>query len=195
MAESGAMGCHCTILVIGDEPRTAPLTDALARGPFLTRRLTPRQALRSPGSCLDADLVLWVFQPGSHPSLESETHAAGVGALHVRWSATDAEVGPLVFRGFGPCPACLAASVTCSPDGADPLFGAWTCSWAALQCASLLKSRRSELVGASWRWDLREAALTLARWPRRPDCPVPGCVQPRCPITSSTDSPYLLTFD
>lgn len=189
------MSSRSFVLVIGDEPPAKALMAALAQGRVLTRHSTARQAIRSPGAFLDADLVVWAFRPGLHPALEGEAHASGAGALYVRWNAEEAEVGPFVYRGLGPCPACLAPSSTALTAGSDPLLGAWACAWAALQCSALMSRHTSELVAASWRWNLHDPALVLAGWPRRHGCPVPGCVQPRSPSTSSTPSPYRVTFD
>lgn len=167
-----------SILVLGPPAPAAHLAAAFGPARLSTHSVTTEQALRSPGSTLGADLVVFTDPPGSHPMLEAEAYAAAAAMLHVWWDAGQAEVGPFTRQGLGPCPACLAGSATQTGAGCCAALAAWACSLAALESSALLRSGRSELVGASWRWSTRAPGLSLAVWPARPHCPTPGCAQP-----------------
>lgn len=166
------------VAVLGASQHTSGIRDALARLQLRVTTMTSRQALVSPGATLASPLAVFTWPPGRRPPLEAEAYAQGIAALHVSWDAAVAEVGPLVARRLGPCPGCLAASPSPARQGLNPSLGAWACATAALQAHALLHHNTSDLVGTSLRWRLEAPGLVVASWPRRPDCPVPGCAQP-----------------
>nr|WP_139280288.1 hypothetical protein [Tessaracoccus bendigoensis] len=165
------------VRVVGAQHRTTVVARALATGGLHCRCLTPGEATRRPGSILGAHIIVWAFPPGSHPTIEAEGYASGAIGCYAHWGSESAEVGPITVEGAGPCPACLHASPAEPGDHTDPLLGMWAAALAALQCDALLRTGRSELIGASWRWRLGAPGLALARWPGRCDCRAVECGQ------------------
>lgn len=159
------------------------LADALQRVELLTVAMTSREALGSPGATSASPLAVFAWPPGHRPTLEAETYAQQVGVLHVQWDGAQAQVGPFVTRGHGPCPGCLSAT---GPAGTAPrrpragslALAAWASSLAALQAQAVLHHHTSDLIGASLAWQLANPGLQVIDWARRHDCPVRGCAQP-----------------
>ncbi|NHB85919.1 hypothetical protein G7085_18970 [Tessaracoccus sp. HDW20] len=172
------MGTGADLCVIGHPRRVSRIAEALSAAGLLSRGLTPREAHDAPGSVLGAEIIVWAFSPGTHPTLEAEGYAGGAIGLYAHWDDESAEVGPVCVPGRGPCAACLRRTTPPRRGGLNPLLGSWTAAWAALHCDALLRTGSTELVGASWAWRLTRPGLTLRGWPRLPGCIVPDCGQP-----------------
>lgn len=164
------------VMVVGPPSGSGPLCSSLRRAGLAAVPLDPNRALRQPGWLTDAALAVFVGRPGTHPTLEAEAYVESIGAVHVSWDDSAAEVGPFVAPGAGPCPRCLASSRRQGP-GTDPGLEAWATSWAALQAAAILGGC-TDLVGASWAWRLASPGLGLVAWRARPECTVASCRQP-----------------
>jgi len=172
------MGTGSDLCVIAHPRRATPIAAALTSAGLLSRGLTPRQAHDAPGSILGAEIIVWGFSPGTHPTLEAEAYTGGTIGLYAQWDDESAEVGPVCAPGRGPCTACLRRTRWSPRGGLNALLGSWAAAWVALHCDALLRTGSTELVGASWVWDLSHPGLALRRWPRRSCCTVPGCGQP-----------------
>ncbi|AQX14792.1 hypothetical protein BCR15_02280 [Tessaracoccus lapidicaptus] len=165
-----------TVVLIGPVDMTTPVEAALRRLPLRPATLTPAAALRRPGWCVGAALTVFTSLPGAQPTLEAECYAHATGALHVTWDDESALVGPFVAPGYGPCPSCLAQPAHPRGPGHDAL-AAWASAWTALHALAVVEGS-SDVVGASWAWQLGEPGLALKTWRRRRGCPVAGCAQP-----------------
>lgn len=176
------------VIVVGPPDRSQPLCTAIGRLIPATLALTVDEALRHPGSLSEASLAVFTGHPGAYPTLEAEAYVESVGALHVSWGATVAEVGPFVAPGYGPCPRCLSEAREPGTTFHQAL-AAWASSWATLQAEAILQGA-TDLVGASWTWRLGSPGVEIVSWQRRPGCVREGCRQPWLPrVKSSTLAP------
>jgi len=124
----------------------------------------------------DGGLTLALWRPGAHPFAEEALFSAGVPALHAWWDARRAAVGPFIARGASCCPRCHRAPVlTPSPSGEDPALASWALGWACLEALTYLRHGTSELIGASWCWDLADPGLISTSWAWTPGCRTPCC--------------------
>ncbi|MDF1486790.1 hypothetical protein [Tessaracoccus caeni] len=119
-------------------------------------------------------LTLLLWRPGHDPVLEEALFADGTPSLHCWWGDADAEVGPFVVSGAGPCPRCQRCRQPLSRSE-SPTLRAWALSWASLQAQAYLAHGTSELIGAQWSWSLGDPGLTSTTWHRQEGCPTPGC--------------------
>ena len=164
------------VLVVGAVSRTRKLSDALRCAALNVSVLSPGHV--GLGWSRSEQLAVLAWQPGQYPEIETAAYLGGVGVLHVAWGSDLAEVGPFVSRGLGPCPSCLSRlAPRDSVRGQDPAVGAWAASLAALEAMTALDSRRTSLVGTSWRWSRSHPAPAHKSWPARPGCTSHGCTQ------------------
>lgn len=165
------------IVIVGAPARTQLLALAHERAGLSASQLTLREAALSPSALVGACLALFAVRPGTAPALEAQAYLLDHGCLYVTWGRDSAIVGPHATRGLGPCPQCLASAHASLTHGASAALGSWAAAWAALQSVGIVHHAVSELVGASWRWQLSQPGLTLEAWPRSPACRTPGCTQ------------------
>ena len=167
-----------SVIVFGSTNRAAATAAALRRAGWHVESATPSTARRAVGSAAGARLAVLVWPPGTHPDIEMAVFLTGTPALHIHWSATHAEVGPLLDRRVGPCPRCLAAEAVRRPRGTRPAIAAWATATAALEATTILTSGRTACAGASVVWTDEHPALAGELWASRPDCTAPVCAQP-----------------
>lgn len=160
------------VQVVGTRERTAHAA-AMLRASGLSVRPTLRRPCVA-GLPNRGALTLLLWRPGLDPVLEEALFADGTAVLHCWWGDDEAEVGPFILNGAGPCPRCQRCRQPASGDEA-PVLRAWALSWACLQSQAYLTHETSELIATRWSWRLADPGLTSTTWHRQASCPTPGC--------------------
>lgn len=166
------------VTILGGPALARPLAASLRRSKLRVKVSGPGVARRTPGTLIGTSLVVFGWAPGTWPELEASAYAADIPALHAWWTADRAEVGPLVVRGLGPCPVCLAGRApepSASPAGA---LADWVIASAALELQAALLNGVTDLAGASLTWLKERPGLSVTSWQRRYTCTAAECGAP-----------------
>lgn len=163
------------VTILGPQPLSRPLANALRRVGLHTTRNGAGNATRHLGSLLGARLIVFGWPPGFRPELEADAYASRTAALHAWWTTEDASVGPLVLKGMGPCPRCLGASPPRFRPAGAGMLGDWVVATATLEAQAAVRHGVTDLAGTSLTWSSESPGLGVMPWARRVGCTETEC--------------------